>query len=65
MDLVLRKATPGDLQLLRHWDEQPHVIASDPDSDWEFSSCRTRKSGASIFIRSYYMAMIFNWFNMV
>jgi aminoglycoside 6'-N-acetyltransferase len=30
----LRPATPADLDLLRHWDEQPHVIASDPNDDW-------------------------------
>jgi aminoglycoside 6'-N-acetyltransferase len=30
----LRPATPSDLELLRHWDEQPHVIASDPNDDW-------------------------------
>lgn len=30
----LRPATPDDLDLLRRWDEQPHVIASDPDDDW-------------------------------
>ncbi|NJN46183.1 MAG: acetyltransferase [Candidatus Competibacteraceae bacterium] len=30
----LRSATTADLELLRHWDEQPHVIASDPDDDW-------------------------------
>jgi aminoglycoside 6'-N-acetyltransferase len=30
----LRSATPSDLDLLRHWDEQPHVIASDPNDDW-------------------------------
>ncbi len=30
----LRPATPNDLTLLRHWDEQPHVIASDPNDDW-------------------------------
>jgi aminoglycoside 6'-N-acetyltransferase len=30
----LRPATPDDLALLRHWDEQPHVIASDPNDDW-------------------------------
>jgi hypothetical protein len=27
-------ATSADLQLLRHWDEQPHIIASDPNDDW-------------------------------
>jgi Acetyltransferase (GNAT) domain len=30
----LRSATPADLDLLRHWDEQPHVTASDPNDDW-------------------------------
>ncbi|MEM8723017.1 MAG: GNAT family N-acetyltransferase [Cyanobacteria bacterium P01_G01_bin.39] len=30
----LRPATLNDLTLLQHWDEQPHVIASDPNDDW-------------------------------
>ncbi len=30
----LRPATLGDLDLLRHWDEQPHTVASDPNDDW-------------------------------
>lgn len=30
----LRPATLDDLALLRRWDEQPHVIASDPNDDW-------------------------------
>jgi aminoglycoside 6'-N-acetyltransferase len=30
----LRPVTTTDLTLLRHWDEQPHVIASDPNDDW-------------------------------
>ncbi len=30
----LRPATLDDLDLLRYWDEQPHVIASDPNDDW-------------------------------
>lgn len=30
----LRAATPADLELLRRWDEQTHVIASDPNDDW-------------------------------
>lgn len=34
--ITLRSATPDDVELLRYWDEQPHVIASDPDSDWEW-----------------------------
>lgn len=36
--ITLRPATPKDLKLLRYWDEQPHVIASDPDDDWEWES---------------------------
>ncbi|MCC5871742.1 MAG: acetyltransferase [Gammaproteobacteria bacterium] len=32
--IALRPAGPDDLALLRHWDQQPHVIESDPDSDW-------------------------------
>lgn len=30
----LRPATPADLELLRRWDEQPHVVESDPNDDW-------------------------------
>ncbi len=30
----LRPATIADLPLLRRWDEQPHVVASDPNDDW-------------------------------
>ncbi len=29
-----RNATLGDLDLLRYWDEQPHVLASDPNDYW-------------------------------
>ena len=32
----LRPARPADLARLRHWDAQPHVIASDPDDDWDW-----------------------------
>jgi aminoglycoside 6'-N-acetyltransferase len=32
----LRPATSGDLELLRHWDEQPHNIAADPNDDWDW-----------------------------
>jgi aminoglycoside 6'-N-acetyltransferase len=35
-NIRLRAATPADLALLLHWDEQPHVIASDPDDDWNW-----------------------------
>ena len=32
--MTLRPATPGDVQALRRWDQQPHVIASNPYDDW-------------------------------
>ena len=32
--IKLRTANLGDLALLQHWDEQPHVVASDPNDDW-------------------------------
>jgi aminoglycoside 6'-N-acetyltransferase len=32
--VVLRPATPSDRTLLEHWDEQPHVVESDPNDDW-------------------------------
>lgn len=30
------KHTSADLDLLQYWDEQPHVIASDPNDDWHW-----------------------------
>lgn len=33
----LRPATSADLALLRHWDSQPHVIASNPNDQWDWS----------------------------
>jgi len=38
----LRTAIPNDLALLRRWDEQPHVIASDPNDDWNWETELTR-----------------------
>ena len=32
--MTLRPATPNDLALLRHWNDQPHVVASNPNDDW-------------------------------
>lgn len=32
----LRPATLEDLPMLRRWDEQPHVVASDPNDDWNW-----------------------------
>ncbi|MEH2203060.1 MAG: GNAT family N-acetyltransferase [Nostoc sp.] len=34
MRINLRAATLADLDLLRHWDDQPHVVESDPNDDW-------------------------------
>lgn len=34
--MKLRPATLDDLSLLLHWDEQDHVIAADPNDDWEW-----------------------------
>jgi aminoglycoside 6'-N-acetyltransferase len=37
-DVHLRPAHLGDLDLLRHWDEQPHVVACDPNDDWAWET---------------------------
>ena len=37
-DVSLRPANLGDLDLLRRWDEQPHVLASDPNDDWAWET---------------------------
>lgn len=34
--IQLRTATIADLELLRYWDTKQHVIASDPDDDWDW-----------------------------
>jgi aminoglycoside 6'-N-acetyltransferase len=36
VEVRLRPATVADVALLRHWDEQPHVLASDPNDDWQW-----------------------------
>jgi aminoglycoside 6'-N-acetyltransferase len=35
-ELRLRPATIDDLAMLRHWDAQPHVVAADPNDDWNW-----------------------------
>lgn len=35
--LTLRPATPADQPLLEYWDQQPHVIASDPTGGWDWT----------------------------
>lgn len=34
--ITLRPASIHDLELLKFWDTQEHVIASDPDDDWQW-----------------------------
>jgi aminoglycoside 6'-N-acetyltransferase len=34
--ITLRQATLDDLDILQRWDEQPHVLACDPHSDWNW-----------------------------
>src|SRR5215207_7415026 len=34
----LRPAAPDDLELLRRWDEQPHVVASAPNDEWSWET---------------------------
>jgi aminoglycoside 6'-N-acetyltransferase len=36
--ISLRRATPDDLGLLRHWDAQPHVIAANPNDAWNWEA---------------------------
>jgi aminoglycoside 6'-N-acetyltransferase len=36
--LKLIPARLDHVSLLRHWDEQPHVLASDPNDDWEWET---------------------------
>jgi aminoglycoside 6'-N-acetyltransferase len=36
--LTLRPATLLDAPLLRRWDDEPHVVASDPNDDWEWET---------------------------
>lgn len=32
----LREATLKDLTILKYWDTLPHIIAADPDDDWDW-----------------------------
>ncbi len=42
IQIALRNATIDDLALLRYWDTQPHVMASDPNDDWNWEHELTR-----------------------
>lgn len=34
--IILRPATLADMPILQYWDEQPHVMDSDPNDDWDW-----------------------------
>ncbi len=36
--VTLRPATVADAPLLRRWDDEPHVLESDPNDDWEWET---------------------------
>ena len=36
--IEFRLATPEDVALLRHWDKKPHVLAADPNDDWQWET---------------------------
>lgn len=36
--MKLRHATLDDLPMLRRWDAEPHVVASDPNDDWDWEA---------------------------
>lgn len=36
--ITLRKATLADLDHLKYWNQQAHVIAADPDGDWSWET---------------------------
>jgi hypothetical protein len=40
--IELRKAVIEDLDVLKYWDKQEHVIASDPNDDWNWEYELTR-----------------------
>lgn len=35
-EITLRKATGNDIEVLKYWDTQLHVIESDPNDDWNW-----------------------------
>jgi aminoglycoside 6'-N-acetyltransferase len=36
--LTLRRAAVEDAPTLRRWDDEPHVLASDPNDDWQWET---------------------------
>jgi aminoglycoside 6'-N-acetyltransferase len=52
--LRLRPAVPADVPLLRRSDEAPHVIASDPNDDWQWE----RELGRDVDWREQFIAEV-------
>jgi aminoglycoside 6'-N-acetyltransferase len=42
--ITLRPAVPADLQL-QHWDRQPHVVAANPNDQWDWEAELARSPG--------------------
>ncbi|HAV62830.1 MAG TPA: GNAT family N-acetyltransferase [Verrucomicrobiales bacterium] len=42
----LRRATPDDIPLLQRWDDDPDVVASNPNDDWEWEDTFAQPSPA-------------------
>ena len=36
--MTLRPATLADLEILTRWDDEPHVVAADPNDDWAWET---------------------------
>jgi len=36
--MIFREASIADLTLLKYWDEQAHIIAADPNDDWDWET---------------------------
>jgi aminoglycoside 6'-N-acetyltransferase len=43
LGIRLREADEGDLALLRSWDSQPHVVASNPNDAWRWEEELSRR----------------------
>lgn len=37
-DISFRQTNVSDVSVLRNWDSQPHIIESDPNSDWQWET---------------------------
>ena len=36
--ITLRPASINDMELLRHWDQKPHIVESNPNDVWDWSA---------------------------